>query len=54
MIAFSIMMTKAPDFPDLEYTERFPRAFGEAISDNLIDIWVFSMTGTAILTRLVS
>ncbi len=41
MIAFSIIMRKIPDFPDLEYLETTIRSFEEAIADNLFDLWIF-------------
>jgi len=41
MIAYSILLVKIPDFPDLEYLERFTRTFDEAIGENIIDIWVY-------------
>ncbi|MEW6350640.1 MAG: hypothetical protein AB1646_16385 [Thermodesulfobacteriota bacterium] len=41
MIAFSIIMRKIPDLPDLEYLERTMRSFEEAVADNLFDLWVY-------------
>jgi hypothetical protein len=41
MIAFSIIMRKIPDFPDLEYTAKFIRTFEEAVSETLFDVWVY-------------
>ena len=41
MIAYSILLMKIPDFPDLEYLERFTRTFDEAIGESVIDVWVY-------------
>lgn len=41
MIAYSIILQKTPEFPDLYYLERFTRSMEELISDNVIDVWVF-------------
>ncbi len=41
MIAYSIMLLKTPEFPDLDYYERFSRTFDEIIVDDVIDVWVF-------------
>jgi hypothetical protein len=41
MIAYSIMLLKTPEFPDLEYYEKFSRALDEVIVDDVIDVWVY-------------
>jgi hypothetical protein len=41
MIARSIILLKMPEFPDLVYLERFQMAMEEAITDSLIDVWVY-------------
>lgn len=41
MIAYSIMLRKMPDFPDVKYLERFSRIFDQLIGENLIDVWVY-------------
>jgi hypothetical protein len=41
MIAYSILLAKLPEFPDLEYLERFTRTFDEAIGESAIDVWVY-------------
>lgn len=41
MIAYSIMLAKMPDFPDLKYLEAFSRTFDQLIGENLIDVWVY-------------
>lgn len=41
MIAYSITLLKIPDFPDLEYYEKFMRTFEESINDYLIDLYVY-------------
>ncbi len=41
MIAYSIALLKMPEFPDLEYLEKFVRSFEESIVNNLVDIRVF-------------
>lgn len=41
MIAYSIRLLKTPDFPDLEYLEKFSMLLDEAIADSQIDVFVF-------------
>jgi hypothetical protein len=41
MIAMSIILVKMPALPDLEYLEHFSRTFQEALSEGLIDVWVY-------------
>ncbi len=41
MIAYSILLTKTPNFPDLDYLEKFSRALDEIIVENLMDVWIF-------------
>jgi hypothetical protein len=41
MVAYSIMLRKMPDFPDVKYLERFTRIFDQIIGENLIDVWVY-------------
>jgi len=41
MIAYSIVLLKTPDFPDLEYLERFTRTLDEAVGEHMQDIWVY-------------
>lgn len=41
MIAYSVMLQKIPEFPDLYYLEKFTRSMEDLISDNGIDVWVF-------------
>ena len=41
MIAYSIILQKTPEFPDLYYLERFTRSMEELVTDNVIDVWVF-------------
>lgn len=41
MIARSIILVKMPDFPDLTYLEKYAMAMEEAITDSLIDVWVY-------------
>lgn len=41
MIAYSIMLLKTPDFPDLTYLEKFTQSMEELVVDNLIDMWLF-------------
>lgn len=41
MIAYSILVNKAPAFPDLEYLRKFSRAFDSAIGESVIDVWVY-------------
>ncbi len=41
MIAYSIMLRKMPDFPDVKYFNHFTRIFDQLIGENLIDVWVY-------------
>jgi len=41
MIAYSILLLRMPEFPDLYYLERFNMAFEDLISESVIDVWVF-------------
>jgi hypothetical protein len=41
MIAYSIMLQKTPEFPDLYYLEKFTRTIEDLVADNVIDVWVF-------------
>ncbi len=41
MIAYSILLVKMPAFPDLEYMDKFARTLDAAISENLIDFWLY-------------
>jgi hypothetical protein len=41
MIAYSICLLKMPDFPDVEYLDKFSRILDEVISDSQIDVFVF-------------
>jgi hypothetical protein len=41
MIAYSIMLLKTPNFPDLIYLEKFGRALDEIVVENLMDVWLF-------------
>jgi hypothetical protein len=41
MIAFSIILLKMPDFPDLQYLDKFSRILDELISENGIEIRLF-------------
>jgi hypothetical protein len=41
MIAYSISLLKMPDFPDVEYLERFSMVLDEVIADSQIDVFVF-------------
>jgi len=41
MIMYSIILLKMPEFPDLEYLERFSRTFDEAIVEDVIDVWMY-------------
>lgn len=41
MIAYSIILIKMPDFPDLEYLKKFSMALDELIADNGVEICLF-------------
>jgi hypothetical protein len=41
MIAYSIILLKLPDYPDVEFLEKFTMAFEEIIFEGTIDLWVF-------------
>ncbi|MFH0824415.1 MAG: hypothetical protein V2B18_16805 [Pseudomonadota bacterium] len=41
MIAQSIILTKMPRFPSLEYLEAFARILESLIGENIIDVWVY-------------
>ncbi|MCX5862554.1 MAG: hypothetical protein WCG29_04270 [Desulfomonile sp.] len=41
MIAYSIILLKMPDFPDLQYLEKFSVVLEEFISENQVAIWLF-------------
>jgi hypothetical protein len=41
MIAYSIVLVKTPEFPDLEYLEKFSMLLDEAIADSQIDVFVY-------------
>jgi len=41
MIAYSIILLKIPEFPDLEYLERFSMLLDELVADSQIDVFVY-------------
>ncbi|MBI4961806.1 MAG: hypothetical protein HY913_00880 [Desulfomonile tiedjei] len=41
MIAYSIILLKMPEFPDLEYLERFSMLLDELIADSQVDVFVY-------------
>jgi hypothetical protein len=41
MIAYSIILLKTPEFPDLEYLEKFSMLLDELIADSQIDVFVY-------------
>lgn len=41
MIVYSITLLKMPDFPDVEYLEKFSMILDEVIAGSLIDVFVF-------------
>jgi len=41
MIAYSIILLKMPDFPDVEYLDKFGVVLDETIGSSLIDIFVY-------------
>lgn len=41
MIAYSIILLKIPEFPDLEYLEKFSMLLDELIADSQIDVFVY-------------
>jgi hypothetical protein len=41
MIAYSIILLKTPEFPDLEYLRRFSMLMDELVADSQIDVFVY-------------
>jgi hypothetical protein len=41
MIAYSIVLQKFPAIPDVEYLDRYARAFHAAVGEKIIDVWVY-------------
>jgi hypothetical protein len=41
MITYFIALQSFPAFPDLEYFEKFQRAFDQAVAEYQIDVWVY-------------